>query len=91
MLHESLHLLENDPGMNQFINRYKTVSVDPTVRSDTDKFLAERFRESSQMAAHFELGVEEGKLDDARNMLLDGLALDKIVKYTKLPLETITL
>jgi predicted transposase/invertase (TIGR01784 family) len=45
---ELSYLLKTDPGMNQFINRYKTVSARPIVRSDTDKFLAERFRESSQ-------------------------------------------
>ena len=36
-----------------------------------------------------ERGMETNKLDNARNMLADNLAVERIVRYTGLPLETV--
>ncbi|MGP1428000.1 MAG: hypothetical protein ACTTI0_09950 [Treponema sp.] len=34
-------------------------------------------------------GIETNKLDNARNMLADNVAVERIARYTGLPLETV--
>ena len=36
-----------------------------------------------------ERGIETNKLDNARNMLADNVAVERIARYTGLPLETV--
>ena len=35
-------------------------------------------------------GIETNKIDNARNMLADNVSLERIARYTGLPLETVS-
>jgi predicted transposase/invertase (TIGR01784 family) len=105
MYPELNYLLNNDPGLQQFITRYEEAAGDPEVRKQYDAYVNESFKLHGMMSMQLEKGidigvekgidigivrgVEKGKLEDARNMLLDGLGIDKISKYTSLPISTI--
>lgn len=43
-----------------------------------------------ERAEGMEKGMEKGKLEDALNMLSDGLPIEKVSKYTGLSIEKIT-
>ncbi|MDR0947400.1 MAG: hypothetical protein LBM87_06635 [Ruminococcus sp.] len=82
-----------DPGFEQFMVRYDNVTGDPEVRKQYDMFMGEKFRISAMLNMQLETGIlrgiEEGKIEDARNMLLKGYPLSDIIEITHLPIETI--
>jgi hypothetical protein len=76
---------EIDLAFEQFMVRYDSVTRNPELRKEYDMFMGEKMRMSGIMHVQY----ERGKLDTARNMLLDGVKPEKISQYTLLPLETI--
>jgi predicted transposase/invertase (TIGR01784 family) len=93
MFPELNEVVTNDPGFGQFVFRYDNVTSDPELRKEYDMFMGEKFRISAIMNTQFDKGllsgVEKGKLEAARNMLLDGVKPEKVSQYTLLPLDTI--
>ncbi|MDR0992072.1 MAG: hypothetical protein LBL87_04125, partial [Ruminococcus sp.] len=81
--------VKSDPGINQFVGKYNVVSKDALMRSEYDMYLSELFRIGGIKQYAYEEGKEEGILSTARNMLMDGLPIESIAKYTELPIETI--
>ncbi|MGP1474261.1 MAG: hypothetical protein ACTTJ1_02520, partial [Treponema sp.] len=55
-------------------------------RSD---YLTMNLREYDLRRMGREEGIKTNKLDNARNMLADNLAVERIARYTGLPLETV--
>jgi predicted transposase/invertase (TIGR01784 family) len=66
-----LEELSHDEGMRRLAEAREKAQLDELARINT----AQR------------IGREEGKLEDARAMVADGLTLEKIMKYTGLPIE----
>jgi predicted transposase/invertase (TIGR01784 family) len=93
MYPELNNVVSSDPGFEQFMVRYDRVSSDPEVRKEYDMFMGEKFRISAIMNTQYDKGIlngiEKGKIEAARNMLLKGYPLSDITDITHLPLETI--
>jgi predicted transposase/invertase (TIGR01784 family) len=85
MFPELNNVVTTDPGFEQFMVRYDSVTRDPELRKEYDMFMGEKMRMSGIMHVQY----ERGKLDTARNMLRDGVKPEKISEYTLLPIETI--
>jgi hypothetical protein len=82
-----------DPETQAFLDEYRKQSPSPEMQKTYNMIMRERFRESSMMAAHYELGFEKGieigKRMNAKNLLDLGMSPEEVAKYTTLPLETI--
>jgi hypothetical protein len=85
--------VKSDSGIAQFVNRYDTVTQSPDLRSETDRWLAERMRLSGMLYASFESGKEQGayitRLETAKALRGMNFPFDVIEKATGLPLSTI--
>jgi hypothetical protein len=85
MFPELNKVVTTDPGFEQFMVRYDSVTSDPEVRKEYDMFMGERMRISGILFK----AQENAKLDDARRMLLKGYSINEISDITELPLDTI--
>ncbi|MDR0986400.1 MAG: Rpn family recombination-promoting nuclease/putative transposase [Ruminococcus sp.] len=74
-----------DPGLKQFIENYDRISADGEMRKEYFGYIRGMYYLNGLQRSAF----LDGKIEDARNMLLDGLKPEKISQYTNLPIETI--
>jgi predicted transposase/invertase (TIGR01784 family) len=77
--------VSEDPGLKQFIENYDRISASGEMRKEYFGYIRGIYYLSGIQRSAF----LDGKIDDARNMLLDGVKPEKIAQYTELPLETI--
>jgi predicted transposase/invertase (TIGR01784 family) len=74
-----------DSGLSQFVTKYDNVTADEDLRQEYFNYVQgvwylKGIKRSSK---------EDGKLEVAYEMICDHLPIEKIIKYTGLPLETI--
>lgn len=82
---ELQNAIKKDSGISQFVSRYDTVTRSGDLRSEADRWLAERMRISGMMYA----AEQNALLKTARNMLLGGLSREQISAFTGLPISDI--
>jgi predicted transposase/invertase (TIGR01784 family) len=90
---EELEMLKTNPELSRAVETIRHFSKDEEAwlqfeaeekaRMDYQAYIAE------SRAEGIAKGIATGKLEDARAMLADGVPLDKIKKYTGLPIEEI--
>ena len=68
---------------------YDEITADEEVREVIRSIELSRIDQNTREYEQYQEGIEEGKLEDAKNMLDDGLAVEKIAKYTGLSMEKI--
>jgi predicted transposase/invertase (TIGR01784 family) len=78
-----------DPGLTQFIKSYDVVTADDKLRQEYDLYARGILYYNGTMRMAYEDGIEEGKLDDARIMLVKNYPVSDISEITGLPIETI--
>jgi predicted transposase/invertase (TIGR01784 family) len=81
--------LQNDPGIQQFMENYERVSADPTKRDEYISYAKGIYYLNGVLRCANEDGSFKAKLEDARNFLKLGVDVEIIAKGTGLPLETI--
>jgi hypothetical protein len=85
MFPELNNVVTTDPGFEQFMVRYDSVTRDPELRKEYDMFMGEKMRMSGILFK----AQENAKLADARRMLIKGYPIKEISDITELPLDTI--
>jgi hypothetical protein len=71
--------------LKEYEKRFDGVRKSIELRKEYDMYMSEQMK----MSGIIFQAVENAKLEDARNMLLDGLKPEKAAQYTNLPIETI--
>ena len=76
----------SDPFTNEINGLVEQAKLNEVFRSD---YLTMNLREYDLRRMGREEGIKTNKLDNARNMLADNVAVERIARYTGLPLETV--
>jgi predicted transposase/invertase (TIGR01784 family) len=77
--------VKEDPGLQQFIENYDRISASGEMRKEYFGYIQGIYYLNGIQRSAF----LDGKIETAKNMLLDGIKPEKISLYTELPLETI--
>jgi predicted transposase/invertase (TIGR01784 family) len=80
-------IIKDDPVLQKLHSDYSKFTADDKMRDLYEARKKREYDELSRLQSARKEGMEEGLEQTARNMLKDGMQIDKIVLYTGLSVE----